>query len=311
MTRTAGYGTEHELVDYIHGITYEIWEQRGVELIGDYYGAQMPLYTLGGVIRGAQAVIDNTWATLAAYPDRRLLAEAVITSGTVSAGFSSHRIFSPMTNLGASNWGPATGRQVTVRTIADCRVEDGRIVEEWLARDNAELASQLGLALPTLARSQRPDADARAWQQTQIARVRSEAGAQTDFCHDVLRLYWTGRSDADREVLITPYAVRHLDTQHSVSGREAVIESYREEVAAFSDVVIAVDQVTRQRWAGSGEEYAVRYSLAATHTGTYLGIAATQRPVYVMGIAHWRLVAGRLATQWDVVDRLALLAQLV
>ena len=188
-----GYNASSDLVDYIHGITYEIWEERGVDLIGDYYGADMALYTLGGVIRGAQAVIDNTWATLAAYPDRRLLAEAVVASGTTQAGFSSHRIFSPMTNLGESAWGPATGRAVTVRTVADCRVENGRIVEEWLSRDNTHLAEQLGLDVLALARSQRPDEATRAWQQTQIDRVHDTAAEAADFHGMLLQRLWDRR----------------------------------------------------------------------------------------------------------------------
>ena len=96
-----------------------------------------------------------------------------------------------------------------------------------------------------------------------------------------------------------------------MSGREALLASYGDEVAAFSEVALTVDQVTTQSWSGNAEECAVRYSLTGKHTGDYLGVAATQRPVYVMGISHWRLVEGRLATEWGVVDRLALLAQLV
>ena len=42
-------------------------------------------------------------------------------------------------------FGAATGRPVTARTVADCLIRDGIIVEEWLVRDQAAIALQLGI----------------------------------------------------------------------------------------------------------------------------------------------------------------------
>lgn len=139
------YGSEHDIVDYILGITYEIWEQRGVDLIHQYYSEDCVIWGLDGITRGATAVVDATHATLEAFPDRRLLGENVIWSGSREAGYyTSHRLLSLATNRGDSVFGPATGKPIRMTNIADCVIEDGVITREWLVRDNGVLAEQLG-----------------------------------------------------------------------------------------------------------------------------------------------------------------------
>ena len=70
-------GPFRDLTDYILGITHEIWESRRVERIDDYYSRDCLIYTLGGMVHGAAAIINNTHDTLRAFPDRLLLGEAV------------------------------------------------------------------------------------------------------------------------------------------------------------------------------------------------------------------------------------------
>jgi hypothetical protein len=38
-TKTGAYSADDDIVDFILGITFEIWEQGGVELIHQYYAA--------------------------------------------------------------------------------------------------------------------------------------------------------------------------------------------------------------------------------------------------------------------------------
>ena len=129
--KTPAYGPSHECVDYILGITFEIWEQGNVGFIRDYYSADIEMATIDGLTVGNEAIVEGTAAMLRAFPDRKLLADDVIYGGTGPERFySSHRIVSPMTNLGATAFGPATGRSVRIMTIADCLVENGVITGE-------------------------------------------------------------------------------------------------------------------------------------------------------------------------------------
>ena len=67
-----------DLPDYILKITEEIWEGRGLRTLDHHYAADLPMRFPSGLVRGNQAVFDGTLATLAEFPDRRLLGEDVI-----------------------------------------------------------------------------------------------------------------------------------------------------------------------------------------------------------------------------------------
>ena len=168
------YGPDSDIVDFILGITFEIWEQRGVDLIHRYYAPDVEVFSLEGLISGAQAMVDGTRATLEAFPDRLLVGDNVVWSGDRESGFySSHRITSPMTNRGPSPFGPATGRRVHITNIADCVVENGVITREWLLRDNLSLVRQLGIDAAEAARGLgvRLDSGSRAWLEAEALRV--------------------------------------------------------------------------------------------------------------------------------------------
>ncbi len=109
-------GFDPEFVDFPHyiiRITERIWHDREVELCLKWYSEDCAIHTLGGPITGAQTVVNNTLATLEAFPDRRLDGDNVIWSDEGEGRFlSSHLITSKMTNMGKSDFGPATGKRV-------------------------------------------------------------------------------------------------------------------------------------------------------------------------------------------------------
>ena len=72
--------------DYILGITKEIWEDRGLATLHHYYSDDIVVRSPGSVVIGNGDVISATMATLAEFPDRRLLGEDVIWSGTPEDG---------------------------------------------------------------------------------------------------------------------------------------------------------------------------------------------------------------------------------
>ena len=194
------YGADTDIVDFILGITFEIWERRGVDLIHRYYAPDVEVFSLEGRIRGAQAMVDGTRATLRAFPDRLLLGDNVVWSGEGAGGFySSHRITSPMTNLGPSVFGPATGKRVLITNIADCVVEGGVITREWLMRDNLSLVRQLGIDESEVARrlASSLDAGSREWLRGETLRVR---GAQVDSSREAR----SGRSAGKRTAVHGP-----------------------------------------------------------------------------------------------------------
>jgi predicted ester cyclase len=323
---TGAYGANDKLVDYILGITFEIWEQRKVDLIHQYYDADIVVYALDGITRGASGMVDGTNAMLAAYPDRLLLVDDVIWSGNREDGYySSHRIISPMTNEGPTLFGPATGKQVRILTIADCVVENGVITGEWLIRDNHALVAQLGHDPVACARivANRRSEESDEWMGGEIARL-SAAGvpeavaalpapdtALSDFALQVLANNWGNGSDAITRGAYSPYAVAHRSPIELYSGRDAVAAHYADLRGAIDVDGITVDHVAVQPADGEGIKVAVRWTAAGRHVGTYLGTAATGRPVFLLGETHWRIENGRIAVEWTVFDGLGVLSQLV
>ena len=71
-----------DLPNFIIGITKEIWEDRGIETLNHYYSKDIPVRSPGSIVFGNEGVIAATMSTLAEFPDRRLLGEDVIWSGS-------------------------------------------------------------------------------------------------------------------------------------------------------------------------------------------------------------------------------------
>ncbi len=324
-------GFDDEFVDfpdYIIRITDRIWHERKVELCLKYYAEDSVIHTLSGDISGAKTVESNTLATLAAFPDRTLDGDNVIWSGNPFDGYySSHLITSRMTNLGDSEFGPATGKRARVRTIADCLCNDNQIVEEWLVRDNGALVTQLGFDLDAIARAQ-----ANADRQTEMSLLKALApwrdttltGADHTrlalpeipeempgaFAKAILSTLWT-----QKDVAILPeiYDFRvgaHLPTQRELYGTLEMQEYCEAIFTAMPDLVASVDHVAAIPYLGEAIDIAVRWSMAGTHSGDGLFGPSSGAPVYILGVSHWRVINGRIREEWTVFDELAVRRQI-
>lgn len=75
-------------------------------------------------------------------------------------------------------------------------------------------------------------------------------------------------------------------------------------LSAFSEPKLTVEDAF-----GSGDRVVVRWSFAMTHTGDYLGIAATHKRVQVTGITIVRIANEKIIQGWDNWDQLALWQQ--
>lgn len=131
--------------DYIIGITKEVWEDRGIGTLHQYYTPDIPVRSPGSVVKGNQGVIAATMATLAEFPDRTLFGEDVIWSGSPEEGMlSSHRLHTTATHANDGVYGKASGKRLDYRIIADCHAINNQINDEWLIRDQGAIVRQLG-----------------------------------------------------------------------------------------------------------------------------------------------------------------------
>ncbi len=325
-TPGGAYGPDSDIVDFILGITFEIWEQRGVELIHRYYAPDVEVYGMEGVIHGTQAMVDGTRQMLEAFPDRLLLGDNVVWSGNRESGFySSHRITSPMTNRGPSAFGEATGRRVCITNVADCVVENGVVTREWLMRDNLALVRQLGFDPAEAARNQaaRVGPEDRDWMAREVERIAQAEplkvtpgveGADRDATRLATEFLATQLASADvltRWDRYAPYAVLYRSPIERYSGREAISGHYADLRRAFGNPRVALDHVACQTFGSGGLDIAARWTAAGSHADSFAGTVATGRPLFILGVSHWRTVAGRIVAEWTVFDQLAVLGQIL
>ena len=316
-----------DIADYIIRITDRIWHERKVELCQRYYTADCVIHTMVGDISGADTVEANTHATLAAFPDRTLDGDNVIWAGNEQDGYySSHLITSRMTNDGPSEFGPPTGKLARIRTIADCLCRDNRIFKEWLARDNAGLVQQLGLDVAKVAHQQALlDREAGRNLIATLSGVREQISQHhhktsvplpspeerpEEFAREVIHGIWRG----DAEDLIGR-AFDFRCASHLPAGRDtygpieylAYVNALRN---ALSDIHVSIDHVASIPYLGEAKDIAVRWSLRGLHTGSGTWGEATDAPIYLLGMSHWRVINGRIREEWTVFDELALQRQI-
>jgi steroid delta-isomerase-like uncharacterized protein len=75
--------------------------------------------------------------------------------------------------------------------------------------------------------------------------------------------------------------------------------------AAFTSIHVEIHQTIEE-----GEMVIARWTITMQHTGSFLGIAPTAKPITATGMSMMRFVDGKIVEAWDNYDQLALMSQL-
>lgn len=320
-----GFAQEfRSLDDYIRVITARIWEGRQIEAIRDYYSDPCGVITPSGATTDVQSVIDGTKATLAQFPDRRLLAEDVIEAGNAQEGFlSSHRIISTMTHLGDGHFGKATGQKIHVRTVADCVCKDNRIVHEWLVRDQGAIARAVGstpreIAAQWLAqRSGKPvlplpQPPAPIWWHNPM----SDAPLAQRYAQGMSQIFEKKTFDE----LLYDEAACSLGPSNSVAyGRQEISAFWTDARHIFSSCSYQNESLTYMPAASGAQgrppRVALRWRVQGTSAGQGLYAGFAGKPLDILGINHAEFVSingqWQVHREWVLIDEIALWMQLL
>ena len=308
-----------DIVDYIVRITDEIWDERAVGRIYDTYDAACTIYSSYGVVRSVEEVVAATIVSLNGFPDGEDQHLNVAWSGDEQAGFyTSHLGYSQATNLGATAYGPPTGKRVGVRFCADCVSRDNRIHTEWLVRDNGALVRQLGLDLHETARAiaLAPRYD------VPVVSVPTRLDGQTprrfyDTPNDTPSAWaehhfgqiWNARRFEHVPFHYSSDAIAHWPGGRVATGPRSIGALIVELLTSLPDATVRVEQVS---WSDEtdGVILAVRWLLEGTiRPGGMLGEVPGGKPVFVMGMSHMRFDGGSVIEEWTVFDEIGVLAQ--
>lgn len=314
-----------DFVDYIIRITHQIWEERGIGVIYDTYHNNVVMHCGSTNLVGIKDVVGNTLQTLHAFPDRRLIGQNVIWSEHGADGYlSSHRVMSTATNLGDSNFGPATGKKIHFRTVIDCAVSNNRIYEEWLVRDNLWIVAQLGL-----------DPHETARKMARSAR-RESAGLQRTYglCEAMegqcVPKWHPAKDDSVGEWMLEmagriynykyinevrryyhDNAVVHFICDKDLNGYDEIQGMIISLLASVPGGSYEVDRVTVNERAGNdGQDVAMRWRLRGLNEGIGFFGKPSGRPVEIMGISHFHVQDKKIKEEWITFDGLDVLKQM-
>ena len=334
--------------DFINGITREIWEDRNIHSLRRYYGSSMAVRSPASMVVGFDGVIAATMATLAEFPDRRLLGEEVIWIPTdevndweaATAGdgtsdkrddefvdngwkrgafLSSHRLLCTMTHARPGAYGEPTGKKLRYRILADCAARDNALYDEWLVRDQGAIVRQIG------------------WDVREFAAFQIEAEGGAERCvkpfHPSMdgHVQYKGRGndspigqahvDLLKRIMVGEMSVikRSYDraaqlelpghvTEH---GRAAADEFWMGLRSALPDATFEVHHAMGREDAGFAPRSAVRWSLTGKHSGWGTFGAPTGAEVHVMGISHAEWGTDGLRREWTLYDETAIQKHIV
>jgi len=134
--------------DVVERFFTEVWNRRDFAALDEIVdqtcvthqvrSASEPISTAA---RGPQALRQHIEAWLAAFPDIRVTTDLRCACGNDVISWVTMR----GTHRAAWQGVPPTGREITIRTVAQHRIEDGRIVEDWVMVETLGFYQQLGL----------------------------------------------------------------------------------------------------------------------------------------------------------------------
>lgn len=304
---------------FVLGVTREIWEDRGIATLRQSYASDIVVRSPGSVAVGNEAIIAATLATLAEFPDRTLLGEDVIWSGTPDDGMlSSHRILSTATHSGDGVYGCATGKRLRYRIVADCFARDGKISDEWLVRDQGAIVRQLGqapsdYARDLISREGGPD------------RCVAPLTAATDRAGP-----YQGRGNQD------PWGQRYADLLQRIMAADlaAIPSEYDRGCqlehpggltghgpadadrfwiglrAALPTATFTLHHVIGRQDPMLSPRAAVRWTLEGVHSGWGMFGRPTGAPLYVLGLSHAEFGPAGVRREWVLLDETAIWKQI-
>ncbi len=225
-----------------------------------------------------------------------------------------------MRHEGAGAYGPATGRTVRSRIIADCWVVDGQVKEEWLTRDQAAFARCLGIEPLAMAHDM-VAADLRRFGEVRFFtperdrpsayQAKIERGPDVDRCVEAWRSIWDGKELAairDHYFHGASVLVPGGDALSGHADLDRFVLSY---LASFPDARLGIESAILNEDAGLPVRVALRWWLSGTHAGYGRFGEPSGASVHVMGLSHSQMHRGRIIQEWIVIDEVAVWKQIL
>ena len=124
----------------------------------------------------------------------------------------------------------------------------------------------------------------------------------------IVQRYWDGKWNARRPEILdelqTPDVVYH-GTSMEMNGIEEYKQVYSSYLSAFHDTQVTIEDLIAE-----GDRVMTRVTFRGVHKGELAGIAPTGKNLTISLFTVFRLVDGKIAEEWEIIDELGMMHQL-
>ena len=309
---------ENEIEKFIYDITEEIWENKQVENIRNYYALDVIVRSPSVTSYDCDTVVQATYKTLEQFPDRELIGEDVISCGSKAGTYlSSHRILSTGTHLGDGFYGKATGKKIIYRVIADCLVVNNIIVEEWIIRDEASILIQLGFNVRNFVEQKINDGS---FSKTDIEFTKN-AFVQKYILNDCQNEYALKYKDYFTKLInkntlsLKDYYDRAAQLYwiggELIYTREKIFEKWNTFLSCFEILKYEVSSNISLSQNRMRPRSALRWRLVCKHNSNGCYGSATNKEIEIYGIAHAEFGKYGIVREFILIDEISIWKQIL
>ena len=306
--------------EYILKITKQIWEDKDVNSIANFYTKNIPVRSPFGVTYGYKPVIDATFATLKEFPNRQLLGEDIIWNLDSDSGYhSSHRILSKGTHLGEGSYGKPTGKDIYYRVIADCACKNNQVYDEWIVRDQGAMVRQLGFTPKEFAKKIIEN-EGGLEQANEL--FNSKSDTKSEYKPNIAPKNSIGNkySNILNKIFTSDYNFSDYARAASIywpgnkigHGREDIEKFWKSLKEAFSNFKFSIEHIGYLEEEGKNPKASIRWFLNANHSNKTSDFGkATNKNIFIMGINHAEIIDENVIREWVLFDEVAIWKQIL
>ena len=306
--------------EYILKITKQIWEDKDVNSIANFYTKNIPVRSPFGVTYGYKPVIDATFATLKEFPNRQLLGEDIIWNLDSDSGYhSSHRILSKGTHLGEGSYGKPTGKDIYYRVIADCACKNNQVYDEWIVRDQGAMVRQLGFTPKEFAKKIIEN-EGGLEQANEL--FNSKSDTKSEYKPNIAPKNSIGNkySNILNKIFTSDYNFSDYARAASIywpgnkigHGREDIEKFWKSLKEAFSNFKFSIEHIGYLEEEGKNPKASIRWFLNANHSNKTSDFGkATNKNIFIMGINHAEIIDKNVIREWVLFDEVAIWKQIL
>jgi predicted ester cyclase len=137
-------GPEASMEDNLRHMFHDVWNCRRLDRIKDYFASDVNVQTAPGrELHGVQGVTWYIIALLAAFPDAVMNFDHFCDVHETDGYIAAVRWSLNGTHLGNGQFGPPSGKSVSILGMSHFRFKNGKIVQEWTVWDEISVLMQI------------------------------------------------------------------------------------------------------------------------------------------------------------------------